>query len=158
MGGESIIVNGVTIYNHLKKNNPDVIKILSNDFLWEYKGVQKNKYYHEPVLKLIDNIPMWRYLRDYIEGASIKKKVPLSSEKIWAMDCLDSLLDSSEFQLRSKFKTGDTMFINDRNVFHGRTCFVDPQESDFFADANERRSSDLILRRTGLRIWINSTY
>lgn len=158
MGGESILVNGLTVYNYLEENYPDVITILSENFLWEYKGVQENKYYSEPVLKLVNNIPMWRYLRNYIEEASLKKGTKLSSEKIWAMDCLDSILESCDFQVRYKLKKGETGFFNDRNIFHGRTSYVDAKESKYFSDINKDRITDAVIRRTGLRIWINSTY
>jgi hypothetical protein len=155
-GGESIIVNGLIVYNYLKKNIPEVINILTKNFLWEYKGVKKNKYYREPILKLVNNIPMWRYLRNYIEEASVKKKEALSSEKIWAMDCLDSILESSDFQFRYRLNKGETIFINDRNIFHGRRPYVDAIRSKYFSDINKSRVTDVNLRRTGLRIWINS--
>jgi hypothetical protein len=73
-GGESVIVNGLSVYNYFKENIPEVIDVLTKKFIWEYKGVKKNKYYREPVLKLVNKIPMWRYLRNYIEEASVKKK------------------------------------------------------------------------------------
>ena len=157
-GGESIIVNGLNVYNYLKKNIPEVIDILTKTFIWEYKGVKKNKFYREPVLKLVNNIPMWRYLRNYIEEASFKKKETLSPKKIWAMDCLDSVLECSDFQLRYRMNKGETIFINDRNIFHGRKPYVDTIRSKYFSDINKSRVADVNLRRTGLRIWINSSY
>ncbi len=158
LGGESIMVNGLNVYNYLKENIPDVITILSKNFLWEYKGVQKDQYYNEPVLKLVNDIPMWRYLRNYIEEASFKKGINLSPEKIWAMDCLDSVLESSDFQLRYKLNNGETVFFNDRNIFHGRGPYVDAKGSKYFSDLNKKRITDAVLKRTGLRIWINITY
>ncbi len=101
---------------------------------------------------------MWRYLRNYIEEASFKKEETLSDEKIWAMDCLDSILDCSDFQLRYRLNKGETIFINDRNIFHGRKTYVDAKNSKYFSDINKNRVTDVILRRTGLRIWINSSY
>jgi len=158
LGGESIIVNGLNVYNYLKKNMLDVIEILSEDFLWEYKGVDQDKYYTEPVLKITNDIPMWRYLRNYIEEASIKKKLKLSNDKIWAMDCLDSILESSNFQLRYKVMNGETLFINDRNIFHGRTRYVDSKESEYFFKIDKSSINTTDIKRTGLRIWINSSY
>ena len=78
LGGESIIVNGLSVYNYFRDNHPEIINILSDDFLWEYKGIEENKYYYEPVLNVINEIPMWRYLRNYIEEASIKRGISLS--------------------------------------------------------------------------------
>jgi hypothetical protein len=158
LGGESIIVNGLSIYNYLRKNMLEVIEILSEDFLYEYKGVQENKYYTEPILKIINDIPMWRYLRNYIEEASIKKGLELSIDKVWAMDCLDSVLESSSFQLRYRIMNGETIFVNDRNIFHGRTCYVDEKKSEYFSDIDKHRINDTVIKRTGLRIWINSNY
>lgn len=158
IGGESIIVNGLSVYNYLKKNIPEVIMILSKNFLWEYKGVQENQFYHEPIIKLVKDVPMWRYLRNYLEEASIKKGRELSSEKIWAMDCLDSIIEDSNFQVRYKINKGESVFFNDRNIFHGRTPYVDPKGSTYFSDLNKKRITNTVLRRTGLRVWINSTY
>ena len=74
------------------------------------------------------------------------------------MDCLDSILESSDFQLRYKLNNGETAFFNDRNIFHGRGPYVDAKGSKYFSDLNKKRITDAVLKRTGLRIWINITY
>jgi hypothetical protein len=156
-GGESIIVNGISVYKYLENKHPDVMKILKENFKWEYKGVQKNKFYSEPILKIVNGNPEWRYLRNYIEEAAIKSSQGLSIKKIWAMDCLDSILESSFFQVRYKLKKGETLIINDRCVFHGRTSFVDYMNSNHFKDINKQREMNKVLKRTGLRIWVKNS-
>ena len=73
------------------------------------------------------------------------------------MDCLDSILESSFFQVRYKLKKGETLIINDRCVFHGRTSFVDHMNSNHFKDTNKQREMNKVLKRTGLRIWVKNS-
>jgi len=74
------------------------------------------------------------------------------------MDCLDSVLESSSFQLRYRAMNGETIFVNDRNIFHGRTPYVDGKKSKFFSKIDRQKINDYDIKRTGLRIWINSSY
>lgn len=49
----------------------------------------------------------------------------LTGRQLWALDVLDSALESSAIQLRYTLKPGEIMISNDSKVLHGRTCYAD---------------------------------
>ena len=59
-GGESVVLDGRTIFNDLRENAPKELEVLQGDFLWEYKGVRPGEFYHEPILRLVEGQPQWR--------------------------------------------------------------------------------------------------
>jgi hypothetical protein len=153
-GGESILLDGFTILRELQSNDPEVLEILGRDLNWEYKGIFKDQFYQEPILKISRNQVHWRYLRNYIEEAAVKTGVPLSFETIHAMDRLDEALAKPSFQLRYALKAGETLAINDRTLFHGRTPFEDAPEA-VPLEAWLGGSRNRPIKRTYSRFWVN---
>lgn len=143
MGGESIIVRAKDVYARLKET-PDVIECLSEDFVFEGRGMNSdNALFRIPVLKVVDGKPQFRYLRSYIASAHDRAEEPLTPKQQHAFDVLDCLLEMSAHQHRFALKAGQILFANDTATFHGRTSFVDGPVAGAFSD-----------RRHMLRYWI----
>ena len=120
-------------------------------FYWEKRGVSK-AFYSAPILKINKKGEAeFRYLRPYLESAHIKKKRPLSSKQLYALDVLDALLESSENQYRFYMKAGDLILALDSQVLHGRTSFSDYYQSRSILANNK---TNLPLKRTMVRTWI----
>lgn len=154
-GGESVLLNGFTILERLQREFPEELDILGRELVWEYKGIYKDKFYHEPIIKIEDGVLTWRYLRNYIEEAAQKTGEALSKEAIAAMDRLDAVMDNPAIQFHYFLKPGETAVINDKQIFHGRTAFRDLAEAiplEDFLSSDDRTQT---IKRTYSRFWIN---
>jgi len=123
--------------------------------LWEYKGLRDNEFYEEPVVKLVNGEPMWRYLRPYMEEAAIKNNKEFSREIVWALDALDAALELSRLQFRYQLQPGETAVVNDRQIFHGRTSFADDLETISFDDYMKTNDESRPIKRSYLRTWVS---
>ena len=151
VGGETILINAKDIYEKLRKRFKLAKKILQKNFYWEKRGVAKT-FYSAPILKINNKgEPEFRYLRPYLESAHIKKKKPLSSKQLYALDVLDALLESSDNQYRFYMKAGDLILTLDSQILHGRTSFSDHYQSKSILTNNK---TNLPLKRTMVRTWI----
>ena len=154
VGGDSILVNGNKIYKILKSKHKLALKILKKNFYWERRGIEES-YYKSPIIKINKNKkPEFRYLRPYMISAHQKINKPLNSNQLYALDVLDSLLETPENQIRFKLIPGDILLTRDAQVLHGRTSFSDyPRSRDVFSKKNK----NLPFKRTMIRAWIKDT-
>jgi alpha-ketoglutarate-dependent taurine dioxygenase len=152
LGGESILVSGLTVYDVLRAHAPRALEVLAEDFWWECRGFSDD-FFRAPVL-FFDRRgePRFRYLREYLESAHRRRGEPLRDEQLWALDALDAVLELSELQFRCRLAPGEMLVIDDLQMFHGRTSF-----SDFLDaaphDANAA-AAGRPLRRCFDRLWI----
>ena len=152
-GGESIIVNGIKVYEYLLNNSEDVIETLCNNFFWEYRGISENLY-EAPIITFDNNNrPVFRYLRTYLESAHIKANKKLNEKQLYALDTLDAVLNMSNHCIRIKLNKGDIMLINDETILHDRECFVDKLDSSNIIDYFSKINSNEICRTLG-RAWV----
>ena len=128
---------------------------LQRERVWEYKGVRPGEFYREPILKLIEGRPVWRYLRDYIEEAARKQSEPVDADSRAAMDRLDAALGNPAFQFRYTLRAGETAIVNDRCVFHGRTPFRDAPGAVSIEQRLAGGHDAALLGRTYSRFWVN---
>ncbi len=153
-GGESVVLDGRTVFNDLRENAPEELETLQQDFLWEYKGVRPGEFYNEPILRLVEGQPQWRYLRDYLEGAAGLRGEPLSNDSLTALDRLDESLANPAFQFHCKLEAGQTAIFNDRAIFHGRRPFRDAPGT-VSIEEHLNSGSNAPLQRTYCRLWVD---
>jgi alpha-ketoglutarate-dependent taurine dioxygenase len=152
VGGENILVDGVKIHEILKNKYPRALKVLEENFYWEMRGVS-DALYQAPIITYDKKgEPLFRHLRPYMESAHVKASVPLTNDQLYALDVLDALTNSSEYQTRYRMRKGDILITRDAQVLHGRTCFSDAMEAVTFDDYHQGKGN--ILKRTMERIWI----
>jgi Taurine catabolism dioxygenase TauD, TfdA family len=153
IGGESIVVSGLSVYDFLLQRAPRALDVLAEDFWWERRGFS-DEFFRTPVLFFDqDGEPRFRYLREYLESAHRRTGDPLSDEQLWALDSLESALELSELQFRCKLMPGEILVLDDLQMFHGRTSF-----SDFFEAVPYEAGSfdaDQPFRRCFDRLWIS---
>ncbi len=153
LGGESIIVNGYAVHSCLAEHAPDALRILEQDFVWEYRGIADDVY-HAPIVTYgPDGDPYFRYLRTYLESAHRKIDQPLTNDQLWALDVLDSVLERSDLQLMHRLLAGEIMITFDPQIFHGRTSFADHPQA---VSIDNLTNCDAPLQRTFERRWVRS--
>jgi Taurine catabolism dioxygenase TauD, TfdA family len=144
LGGESIIVRAADVASALSVV-PQVLSTLRDLFWFEGRGMGRDVgLFQLPVFSDRDGVPRFRYLRSYIEAAHFRAGQPLTPDRVFALDALDSLLESSTLQQRFTLGRGDLLICSDTEVFHGRTAFLDSTAEG----AWERQ-------RHMFRLWIN---
>ena len=124
-GGSSIISSAKKIYNHLKKNNPKVLKTLKKKFYFERRGFNfpSQNIFKKSIFENKLNNFRFRYLREYIEAGYNLKKIKLKPIEIKAFNYLDKLLSQKRFQDKYKLNEGDVIILNNNILAHGRSGF-----------------------------------
>ncbi|MBC7428048.1 MAG: TauD/TfdA family dioxygenase [Bacteriovorax sp.] len=155
-GGESIIVSALKIQDILKKQFPNILKILEQNFLWEQRGMA-DTFNEAPIITYKENGEAeFRYLRPYLEAAHIKHNLPLAEDQIHALDTLDALLNHSDNQFRHTFSKGEILLTYDSQILHDRSAFSDDLNAVTFPDWNSDNLKPM--KRTMDRIWIKKRY
>ena len=131
-GGESVLISAKTIHNILLTEFPEALEQLylpvHHDRTAEWKP-GKARTLFAPVFRFDRDLET-RYMRFYIEQGHEKAGVPLTPEQTAAFDCLDSVMNRAELQLRFALAAGDIVLVNNHSVLHSRTAFVDHPELD----------------------------
>lgn len=141
-GGESIIVNGEKIFNHIKDQKKKYYNILKKKIYFERRGFTKNNSYifKKPIFHIKNKkLQFFRYLKDYILSAYKLKKISLPESLKAALIYFDKCLENKKFQKKYKMKIGDIIIINNHKLAHGRSKFSINKH-------NQRKI---------LRVWVN---
>ena len=153
-GGESLLVSGLSAYNVLKRNAPEAVDILCEDFWWESRGIS-DAVFRAPIITFNEwDEPEFRYLRPYLASAHERAREPLTEAQLWAIDTLDSVLEASALQFRHKLDSGQVLVINDNQMFHGRTSFSDHFDGVTYGPS--LRAQDKRFNRFFDRAWIRA--
>lgn len=152
VGGENILVDGIAVHRFLKAHYPQALGILEGEFFWEMRGVA-DSLYQAPIITYNQNgEPLFRHLRPYMESAHRKAGQPFTAEQLYAIDLLDAVLNSSEFQTRYRMGSGEILLTVDAQVLHGRTCYSDGLDAVTLEEFRCGRGR--VLKRTMERLWI----
>lgn len=152
-GGETILVDSKVIHKELSTKFIQAKKVLEKNFFWEKRGIA-DELYKAPIITYDKKKqPNFRYLRPYLEAAHIKINKKLTTKQLYALDILDALLETSQFQFRYKMRKGDILFNLDSKVLHGRTSFSDALDSISYSEIGKDENR---LKRTMIRVWIKN--
>lgn len=123
LGGETILVSGLTVHEMLQELPID-LETLERPFLWEQRGV--SGVYEAPLISYdAAGEPHFRYQRAYIEAAHAKAGHPLTARQVSALNTLDAIFELSAVQFRCTLTPGQMAVVNDTQIFHARTPFID---------------------------------
>ncbi len=121
-GGDSSLVDGYAVAEHLKKNEPDLYKVLTTtDVLFKFvdKDIVLENY--GKLIELDDN---GKYTQSRFSGRLdyVPYLEPIQLEKFYsARKKLYYLYESSEFELNFRLESGMLMMFDNIRVLHGRT-------------------------------------
>ncbi|KAK3347092.1 hypothetical protein B0T25DRAFT_485296 [Lasiosphaeria hispida] len=150
-GGDQQLASVASIYNDLKKRNPDVLQMLTEDWYWERAhrtGPYKETvtHYSRPLIAFAGDKLQINLAGAYLGANPTVPLTPeapkLSAEKRAALqEVQDAALRSS---LRVSPQPGDILFVNNYAVLHARSGFVDS-------------SSDIWRQRYVMRLWLHDS-
>ena len=146
-GGMSSFSSSTTIYNEMLDLDPELVKVLMQDFYVDRKGeVPEGKlpHYQMAVFHYFKGYLNTIYARDFIEAA--QKNHPdiprLSDQQIRALDAFDALASREDIRLDMELEAGDLQLLHNHQIVHSRTSYEDHEA--------------IHLRRHLLRLWLSA--
>ena len=122
-GGESSIVDGFAVADYLKKNDPEVFKILLNTHVkFKDNDYTQNtiRIFHSPLITLNKDLD-YKDVRFSIATMAALDIEPKKMSKFYkAYRKFASLVHDKKFSVNFKLKPGDIFCFNNRRVLHGR--------------------------------------
>ncbi len=145
-GGLSLLVSSSTIFNEMRKQRPDLLRLLMEPIATDRRGETPTgmlPYYLIPVFSYYEGFLTAIYQRQYIDSAQRFPDAPrLTPEHIEALNLFDELANSSQLHFSMKLEPGDMQFVYNHTLLHDRTAFED------WPDAEQKRHL--------LRLWLSA--
>lgn len=143
-GGLSSLVSSVTIFNEMRRRQPDLLAELFQPIETDRRGEVPEgarPYFSIPVFNWHAGLLSAIYQRQYIESARRFAEVPpLTARQVEALDLFDSLANDPALYLNMEFRRGDVQLVHNHTLLHDRTAFEDWPEPE--------------RRRHLLRLWL----
>lgn len=143
-GGLSSLVSSVTIFNEMRRRQPDLLAELFQSIETDRRGEVPEgakPYFSIPVFNWHAGLLSAIYQRQYIESARRFAEVPpLTARQVEALDLFDSLANDPALYLNMEFRRGDVQLVHNHTLLHDRTAFEDWPEPE--------------RRRHLLRLWL----
>ena len=143
-GGLSALVSSATIFNEMRGNRPDLLKLLCEPIATDRRGevaAGQKPYFEIPVFNWHEGYLTAIYQRQYIDSAQRFPDAPrLTPAHGEALDLFDSLANDPKLHMTMEFRPGDVQLVHNHTLLHDRTEFVDCPEPE--------------RRRHLLRLWL----
>ena len=146
LGGESLLVSAVTIYNEMLKARPDLVRLLFDPIATDRRGEipeGMQPFFSIPVYNWDRDYLTVMYQRQYIDSAQrFELAMRLTSEHIQALDLFDHFANDPKLNMSMQLEPGDLQFVYNHGLLHDRTSFEDwPEPKN---------------RRHLLRLWLSA--
>ena len=129
LGGKSLLVSAVSIYNEMRRQRPDLVEKLFDPIATDRRGEipdGANPYMEIPVLNWYQDHLTVFYQRQYIDSAQrFEAAMRLTEKHVEALDMFDALADDPQLHLSMQLQPGDMQFVYNHSQLHDRTAFVD---------------------------------
>jgi hypothetical protein len=131
-GGESEVVSSVALFETVKRQRPDLLRVLMEPFWYKRHNVDpgnEHAFYEQPVFSFCKGRFASSLLRVLIDRAYAEPQTPeMSEQQREALDLLESLACQPEMHYSFRQKPGDILLLNNFVTLHRRTEFEDDDE------------------------------
>lgn len=145
-GGDSALVSSNTIYNEMRRTNPELARVLFDPIATDRRGeipTGQKPFFEIPVFNWYQGLMSTIYQRQYIDSAQrFEDAMRLTPLHVEALDCFDSLANEQRLNFLMRLEPGDMQFVHNHNLLHDRTAFEDWNEP--------------AKKRHLLRLWLSS--
>ncbi len=132
-GGLSSLVSTTTIFNEMRRRQPDLARVLFEPIETDRRGEVpdgQKPYFRVPIFNWHDGLLTAIYHRPYIESARrFPDVLALTPRQIEALDCFDALANDPALHFFMEFRAGDVQLVHNHTLLHDRTAFEDWPES-----------------------------
>ncbi|MEM7404699.1 MAG: TauD/TfdA family dioxygenase [Pseudomonadota bacterium] len=133
-GGQSLITSSSAAWNRLVETAPQLSEVLREPYSFSRQGEQapdETPHYAQPVVDFADGRLFMKWNRNRIQSAQKLEGVPpLSDIQREAVEALDTVVCSPEFAYTMYLEPGDLQIMNNLDMLHSRTEFVDHDEPE----------------------------
>ncbi len=147
-GGLSALVSSTTIFNEMRRQRPELLKLLFQPVATDRRGEVpegQKPYFQIPTFSWHNGFLTAIYQRQYIDSAQRFQDAPrLSPAHVEALDMFDALTNDPRLHMFMEFKPGDVQLVHNHTILHDRTSFVDWPEPE--------------RRRHLLRLWLAAAH
>jgi TfdA family taurine catabolism dioxygenase TauD len=147
-GGLSALVSSTTIFNEMRRQRPDLLKLLFQPVATDRRGEVpegRKPFFEIPTFNWHQGYLSAIYQRQYIDSAQRFPEAPrLSPGHVEAFDMFDALTNDPRLHMFMEFKPGDVQFVHNHTILHDRTAFEDWPEP--------------LHRRHLLRLWLAAAH
>ena len=144
-GGENELVSSPALYEVIREERPDLLKVLMQPFPYNRHIVDTGNalsFCEQPIFSFCDGHFAGSFLRVLIDRADADPDCPsLTDEQREALDFLEDTAEREDLRVHFRQEPGDILFLNNWVTFHRRTAFDDWPE--------------LERRRHLLRVWLS---
>jgi len=129
-GGESILVDGREVLRQLKKEYPESMNYLKQNYHFNTDNqLEESITLKKPIIVENDSTIIFNYNRIHIESGHRAIELPLTDESRDSMNKLDLLLNRKENQDIFRLRSGEMLISNNHYILHGRNSFNDSKNS-----------------------------
>lgn len=132
-GGMSRVVSAGTAFNAVLRGNPDLARVLQEDFVFDARGElgPEVPFQTSPIFVEHEGRMNILYKRGYIDLAQRLDGVPaLSDRQVAALDALDAALNDPVNYFEFLMRPGDIEIANNYSILHARTQFEDHDDPE----------------------------
>ena len=133
-GGENELVSSPALYEVIRNERPDLLKILMTPFPYKRHVVDTGNslpYCEQPIFSFCDGHFAGSFLRVLIDRADADPDCPsLTDDQREALDFLEETAEREDLRVRFRQEPGDILFLNNWVTFHRRTAFEDWPEPE----------------------------
>ena len=128
-GGMSLLVSALSIYNRMRAERPDLLKLLFDPISTDRRGEVpegEKPFMTIPPLSWHDGHLTVFYQRQYIDSAQrFEDAMRLTPAHVEALDMFDALANDPNLHFEMQLVPGDMQFVYNHNQLHDRTGFMD---------------------------------
>jgi hypothetical protein len=129
-GGMSIYASSLKVYEIIAREHPQYLAVLERGFRCDRRGEEAPDDeavtpYRVPVFSEQDGVLSTRFVRGVIDRGAATLGEPLSVLEIEALAFFETVAQRDEVRFELTLKPGEASFINNYEMLHARTAFVD---------------------------------
>jgi len=134
-GGLSIYASSLKVHEIIAREHPEYLAVLEHGFRCDRRGEEAPEDepvtpYRVPVFSTQDGILSGRYVRGVIDKGAERLGEPLTSFEKQALACFEEIGQRDEVRFEVMLRPGEASFINNYEILHARTGFVDWDEPE----------------------------
>jgi hypothetical protein len=129
-GGMSIYANSLKVHEIIAREHPEYLAVLAHGFRCDRRGEEAPDDdpvtpYHVPVFSEAGGVLSTRFVRGVIDRGAETLGEPLSQLEKDSLACFEEVAQRDEVRLELTLRPGEASFINNYEMLHARTGFVD---------------------------------
>src|SRR5215207_2944084 len=132
-GGLSIYASSLKVHEIVEREHPEYLAVLDRGFRCDRRGEEAPEDapvtpYHVPVFSTKDGVLTTRYVRGVIDRGTERLGEPLTAVEQEALASFEEVAQRDEVRFEVMLRPGEASFINNYEILHARTGFVDRDE------------------------------